>query len=57
MFSGNELIDEDVDIGENDPPVSTLPHVVLEDETAGRSSKHSTSSSSSSGSESSSSGM
>ncbi|KAG0522328.1 hypothetical protein BDA96_07G027500 [Sorghum bicolor] len=52
---GNELIDEDVDIGENDPPVSTLPPVVLEDETADRSSKHSTSSSSSSGSESSSS--
>ncbi|CAL5008748.1 unnamed protein product [Urochloa decumbens] len=52
---GNELIDEDVDIGENDPPVSTLPPVVLDAETADRSSKHSTSSSSSSDSESSSS--
>ncbi|KAG2581353.1 transcription factor GTE9-like isoform X2 [Panicum virgatum] len=52
---GNELIDEDVDIGENDLPVSTLPPVVFEVETADRSSKHSTSSSSSSESESSSS--
>ncbi|OEL15692.1 Transcription factor GTE8 [Dichanthelium oligosanthes] len=52
---GNELVDEDVDIGENDPPVSTLPPVVFEVETADRSSKHSTSSSSSSDSESSSS--
>lgn len=53
---GNELADEDVDIGENDPPVSTLPPVVFEEETADRSSKHnSTSSSSSSDSESSSS--
>lgn len=56
MLSGNELIDEDVDIGENDPPVSALPPVVFEAETADRSSKHSTSSSSSSDSESSSSG-
>ncbi|WVZ95248.1 hypothetical protein U9M48_041039 [Paspalum notatum var. saurae] len=52
---GNELVDEDVDIGENDPPVSTLPPVVFEEEAADRSSKHSTSSSSSSDSESSSS--
>ncbi|RCV30237.1 hypothetical protein SETIT_6G078100v2 [Setaria italica] len=52
---GNELIDEDIDIGENDPPVSTLPPVVFEVETADRSSKRSTSSSSSSDSESSSS--
>uniref|UniRef100_A0A804PQ55 Transcription factor GTE8 n=1 Tax=Zea mays TaxID=4577 RepID=A0A804PQ55_MAIZE len=52
---GNELIDEDVDIGENDPPILALPPVVLEDETADRNSKHSTSSSSSSDSESSSS--
>ncbi|KAJ1267096.1 hypothetical protein BS78_07G029900 [Paspalum vaginatum] len=52
---GNELVDEDVDIGENDPPISTLPPVVFEEETADRSSKHSTSSSSSSDSESSSS--
>ncbi|XP_062191594.1 transcription factor GTE9-like isoform X2 [Phragmites australis] len=52
---GNELFDEDVDIGENDLPVSTLPPVVFEVERADRSSKHSTSSSSSSGSESSSS--
>ncbi|XP_062195387.1 transcription factor GTE9-like isoform X2 [Phragmites australis] len=44
---GNELVDEDVDIGENDLPVSNLPPVVFEDETADRSSKHSTSSSSS----------
>ena len=57
MSTGNELIDEDVDIGENDLPVSTLPPVVFEVETADRSSKHSTSSSSSSESESSSSGM
>nr|CAB3482011.1 unnamed protein product [Digitaria exilis] len=53
--AGNELIDEDIDIGENDPPVPTLPLVVFEAETADRSSKHSTSSSSSSDSESSSS--
>ncbi|TVU43547.1 hypothetical protein EJB05_10026 [Eragrostis curvula] len=52
----NELVDEDIDIGENDLPVSTLPPVVFEDETVERSSKHSTSSSSSSDSESSSSG-
>ncbi|KAK3120920.1 hypothetical protein QOZ80_8BG0643490 [Eleusine coracana subsp. coracana] len=52
----NELIDEDIDIGENDLPVSTHPPVVFEDEIADRSSKHSTSSSSSSDSESSSSG-
>jgi hypothetical protein len=57
MLTGNELIDEDIDIGENYPPVSTLPPVVFEVETADRSSKHSTSSSSSSDSESSSSGM
>ncbi|KAL5667602.1 hypothetical protein ACJX0J_019823, partial [Zea mays] len=52
----NELFDEDVDIGENDPPVLTFPPLVLEDETADRSRKHSASSSSSSDSESSSSG-
>ena len=57
MSTVNELIDEDVDIGENDLPVSTLPPVVFEVETADRSSKHSTSSSSSSEPESSSSGM
>ena len=57
MSTGNELIDDYVDIGENDLPVSTLPPVVFEVETADRSSKHSTSSSSSSDSESSSSGM
>jgi hypothetical protein len=57
MFADNELIDEDIDIGENDLPVSTHPPVVFEDEIADRNSKHSTSSSSSSGSESSSSGM
>ncbi|KAL6856871.1 hypothetical protein ACP4OV_018253 [Aristida adscensionis] len=54
-LEGNELIDEDIDIGENDLPVSTLPPVVFEAETADRTSKHSTSSSSSSDSESSSS--
>ncbi|KAL6659517.1 hypothetical protein ACP70R_003557 [Stipagrostis hirtigluma subsp. patula] len=54
-LEGNELVDEDVDIGENDLPVSTIPPVLFEDETADRSSKHSTSSSSSSDSESSSS--
>uniref|UniRef100_A0A804NNC0 Transcription factor GTE8 n=1 Tax=Zea mays TaxID=4577 RepID=A0A804NNC0_MAIZE len=46
----NELFDEDVDIGENDPPVLTFPPLVLEDETADRSRKHSASSSSSSSS-------
>ncbi|KAL5221344.1 hypothetical protein ABZP36_026057 [Zizania latifolia] len=52
---GNELIEEDVDIGGNEPPLLTYPPVVLENEAADRSSKHSTSSSSSSDSESSSS--
>lgn len=57
ILPDNELIDEDIDIGGNDLPVSTHPPVVFEDGTADRISKHSTSSSSSSDSESSSSGM
>jgi hypothetical protein len=57
MFADNELVDEDIDIGENDIPVSTHPPVVFEGEIADRTSKHSTSSSYSSDSESSSSGM
>ncbi|KAG8046395.1 hypothetical protein GUJ93_ZPchr0008g12885 [Zizania palustris] len=52
---GNEFIEEDVDIGGNEPPLLTYPPVVLENEAADRSSKHNTSSSSSSASESSSS--
>uniref|UniRef100_A0A0E0LQU9 Bromo domain-containing protein n=1 Tax=Oryza punctata TaxID=4537 RepID=A0A0E0LQU9_ORYPU len=52
---GNELVEEDVDIGGNDLPPLTYPPPVFESETAERSSKHSTSSSSSSDSESSSS--
>ncbi|KAG8086696.1 hypothetical protein GUJ93_ZPchr0010g10671 [Zizania palustris] len=54
---GNELVEEDVDIGGNDPPLLTYPPAIFENEVADRSSKHSTSSSSSSDSESSSSGM
>lgn len=53
---GNELIEEDIDIGGNDLPPLTYPPVVFENETADRSSKHSSSSTSSSESGSSSSG-
>uniref|UniRef100_A0A453S0C0 Uncharacterized protein n=1 Tax=Aegilops tauschii subsp. strangulata TaxID=200361 RepID=A0A453S0C0_AEGTS len=53
---GNELVEEDIDIGGNDLPPLTYPPVVFESETADRSSKHSSSSSSSSESGSSSSG-
>ncbi|KAF0900537.1 hypothetical protein E2562_032132 [Oryza meyeriana var. granulata] len=49
---GNELIEEDVDIGGNDLPPLIYPPAAFESETAERSSKHSTSSSSSSDSES-----
>ncbi|XP_072971890.1 transcription factor GTE9-like isoform X1 [Typha angustifolia] len=52
---GNELADEDVDIGGNDLPLSSFPPVVIEKDTAPRSSKCSSSSSSSSDSGSSSS--
>uniref|UniRef100_A0A0D9X402 Bromo domain-containing protein n=1 Tax=Leersia perrieri TaxID=77586 RepID=A0A0D9X402_9ORYZ len=52
---GNELVEEDVDIGGNDLPPLTYPPAVFENEQAERTSKHSTSSSSSSDSESSSS--
>ncbi|KQJ94930.1 transcription factor GTE9 isoform X2 [Brachypodium distachyon] len=45
---GNELVEEDIDIGGNDLPLLTYPPVVFESETADRSSKHSSSSSSSS---------
>uniref|UniRef100_A0ACD5ZZT7 Uncharacterized protein n=1 Tax=Avena sativa TaxID=4498 RepID=A0ACD5ZZT7_AVESA len=53
---GNELIEEDIDIGGNDLPPLTYPPVVFESEAADRSSKHSSSSTSSSESGSSSSG-
>lgn len=53
---GNELIEEDIDIGGNDLPPLAYPPVVFESETADRSSKHSSSSTSSSESGSSSSG-
>ncbi|KAK1609876.1 hypothetical protein QYE76_033549 [Lolium multiflorum] len=53
---GNELIEEDIDIGGNDLPPLAYPPVVFETETADRSSKHSSSSTSSSESGSSSSG-
>ncbi|XP_010927644.1 transcription factor GTE9 [Elaeis guineensis] len=52
---GNEPADEDVDIGGNDPPISSYPSVVIEKDTALRSSKCTSSSSSSSDSGSSSS--
>jgi hypothetical protein len=57
VFAGNELIEEDIDIGGNDLPPLAYPPVVFESETADRSSKHSSSSTSSSESGSSSSGM
>ncbi|KAM0908789.1 hypothetical protein ACQ4PT_015222 [Festuca glaucescens] len=53
---GNELIEEDIDIGGNDLPPLAYPPVVFESETADRSSKHSSSSTYSSESGSSSSG-
>ncbi|OVA17561.1 Bromodomain [Macleaya cordata] len=52
---GNDPVDEDVDIGGNDPPVSSYPPVEIDKDTAHRSSKCSSSSSSSSDSGSSSS--
>nr|XP_029122816.1 transcription factor GTE9 isoform X2 [Elaeis guineensis] len=52
---GNEPADEDVDIGGNDPPISSYPPVVIEKDTAFRNNKCSSSSSSSSDSGSSSS--
>ncbi|XP_043704030.1 transcription factor GTE10-like isoform X2 [Telopea speciosissima] len=45
---GNEPVDEDVDIGGNDPPVSSYPPVEIEKDTAHKNSKCSSSSSSSS---------
>ena len=56
FFSGNDPVDEDVDIGGNDPPLSSYPPVEIEKDTALRNSKRSSSSSSSSDSGSSSSG-
>nr|XP_010319067.1 transcription factor GTE10 [Solanum lycopersicum] len=53
---GNDPADEEVDIGGNDPPVSSFPPVEIEKDRARRSNKCSSSSSSSSGSGSSSSG-
>ncbi|PSS07694.1 Transcription factor like [Actinidia chinensis var. chinensis] len=52
---GNDPVDEDVDIGGNDPPISSYPPVEIEKDTALRNSKRSSSSSSSSDSGSSSS--
>ncbi|XP_057970181.1 transcription factor GTE10-like isoform X2 [Malania oleifera] len=49
---GNDPVDEDVDIGGNDPPVSGYPPVEIEKDTALRNSKYSSSSSSSSESDS-----
>lgn len=45
---GNDHIEEDVDIGGNDLPVSSYPHVEIEKDAAQRNSKRSSSSSSSS---------
>ncbi|KAJ4960647.1 hypothetical protein NE237_020557 [Protea cynaroides] len=45
---GNEPVDEDVDIGGNDPPVSSYPPVEIEKDTAHKNSRCSSSSSSSS---------
>lgn len=57
MYSGNDLVDEDVDIvGGNDAPISSFPPVEIEKDAAQRNSKCSSSSSSSSESGSSSSG-
>lgn len=55
--SGNDPVDEDVDIGGNDPPISSYPPVEIEKDTALKNTKRSSSSSSSSGSGSSSSGL
>ncbi|XP_058227508.1 transcription factor GTE10-like isoform X2 [Rhododendron vialii] len=52
---GNDPADEDVDIGGNDPPISSYPPVEIEKDTALKNTKRSSSSSSSSGSGSSSS--
>jgi len=54
---GNEPVDEDVDIGGNDPPISSYPPVEIEKDATHRASKCSSSSSSSSDSGSSSSGL
>lgn len=56
LYTGNDPADEEVDIGGNDPPVSSFPPVEIEKDRARRSNKCSSSSSSSSGSGSSSSG-
>lgn len=56
-ISGNDPADEDVDIGGNDPPISSYPPVEIEKDTALRNTKRSSSSSYSSGSGSSSSGL
>lgn len=55
--TGNDPVDEDVDIGGNDPPVSSYPPVEIEKDAAHKNSKCSSSSSSSSESGSSSSGL
>lgn len=57
VLSGNDPIDEDVDIGGNDVPISSFPPVEIEKDTVLRNSKCSSSSSSSSESGSSSSGL
>lgn len=56
VYTGNDNLDEDVDIGGNDLPISSFPPVEIEKDTALRNIKCSSSSSSSSESGSSSSG-
>lgn len=57
LLSGNDLVDEEVDIGGNDLPISSFPPVEIEKDTALRNAKRSSSSSSSGDSGSSSSGL
>lgn len=57
VYTGNDNLDEDVDIGVNDLPISSFPPVEIEKDTALRNVKCSSSSSSSSESGSSSSGL
>lgn len=57
MRTGNEPVDEDVDIGGDDPPISSYPSVERGKDAMHKSSKCSSSSSSSSYSGSSSSGL
>lgn len=54
--SGNEVVDEDIDIGGSDHPISSFPPVEIEKDTANKNSRCSSPTSSSSDSGSSSSG-